>query len=174
MLCVKGIGQDHAKFAPVGKHLKIENLHPLNTERTPPLWLPPKTPLLDSIINLVSYFLSLATASYRLLPEIVLTRPVKGHQASRLAKCFSQGVIKVQKGSDGEKYAKVVNARRDTCSREVLRHEVWYREGVSISNWHLFLPPSLPLLFVPLSLLSSSLPPSSPSLPPPPPSLRWF
>ena len=65
-----------------------------------------------------------ATASYRLLPEIVLTRPVRGGQASRLAKCFSKGVIKLERGEDGEKYAVVSDPRRDTCSREVLRHEV--------------------------------------------------
>ena len=65
-----------------------------------------------------------ATASYRLLPEITLTRQVRGEQASRLAKCFSHGVIKVVKDKDGGKHAKVAHPRRDTCSREVLRHEV--------------------------------------------------
>ena len=68
----------------------------------------------------LSLSLSLATASYRLLPDITLTRLVQGEAASRLAKCFSKGVIK--KDKDG--FAKVVDARRDTCSREVLRHEV--------------------------------------------------
>ncbi len=69
------------------------------------------------------YCFTAATASYRLLPEITLTRPVVGEQATRLAKCFSKGVIKVvKKGS--EKVAEVSNPRRDTCSREVLRHEV--------------------------------------------------
>ena len=53
MVCVKGIGKDHAKFSPV------------------------------------------ATASYRLLPEITLTKPVTGDKADRLAKCFSEGVIRV-------------------------------------------------------------------------------
>ena len=46
--------------------------------------------------------LSPATASYRLLPEITLTRPVTGSQAKRLAKCFSKGVIRVVEGEDGE------------------------------------------------------------------------
>ena len=64
-----------------------------------------------------------ATASYRLLPEIILTKPVRGEKAKKLAKCFSKGVVKVVKGEDGESYAKVVNPRRDTCSREVFRHE---------------------------------------------------
>ncbi|PIK58250.1 hypothetical protein BSL78_04837 [Apostichopus japonicus] len=46
MHCVKGVGQDHAKFSPV------------------------------------------ATASYRLLPKIILKKTVRGEQAERLAKCF--------------------------------------------------------------------------------------
>jgi DNA-directed RNA polymerase I and III subunit RPAC1 len=79
-ICVKGIGQDHAKFSPV------------------------------------------CTASYRLLPEIVLTEPVLGDRAERLATCFSPGVIVVDE-MDGVKQAKVANPRLDTCSREVLRHE---------------------------------------------------
>ena len=48
---------------------------------------------------------------------------MRGEKAKKLAKCFSKGVVKVVKGEDGESYAKVVNPRRDTCSREVFRHE---------------------------------------------------
>ncbi|XP_064402889.1 DNA-directed RNA polymerases I and III subunit RPAC1-like [Halichondria panicea] len=81
LLCVKGIGQDHAKFSPV------------------------------------------ATASYRLLPEIILTQPVTGANAKKLAKCFAKGVIKVVTREDGKSCAEVVDPRKDTCSREVLRHE---------------------------------------------------
>ena len=36
-----------------------------------------------------------ATATYRLLPEITLTKPVTGKKATKLAKCFSPGVIEV-------------------------------------------------------------------------------
>ena len=82
---------------------------------------------------------SIATASYRLLPEITLTRPVIGPLADKLARCFPKGVIKVQDISglflftlihpliscfSGQRKAVVANARKDTCSREVLRHEV--------------------------------------------------
>lgn len=80
MHCVKGIGQDHAKFSPV------------------------------------------ATASYRLLPEISLLEPVEGEKAERLRACFSRGVMELE-DRGGKKFAKVVNSRLDTCSREVLRHE---------------------------------------------------
>ena len=78
---------------------------------------------LNSLSLHTSLALAIATASYRLLPEITLTKSVRGEKAKRLAKCFSKGVIKVVKGEDGESYAKVVNPRRDTCSREVFRHD---------------------------------------------------
>merc|ERR1712227_33204 len=68
-------------------------------------------------------FSPVATASYRLLPEIVLKQDVYDDQAIRLQKCFAPGVIKLDKKSDGRKIARVANARIDTCSREVLRHD---------------------------------------------------
>ncbi|KAM9847889.1 DNA-directed RNA polymerases I and III subunit RPAC1 [Aulostomus maculatus] len=67
-------------------------------------------------------FSPVATASYRLLPEITLLEPVEGEQAERLKRCFSQGVIELE-DVNGKKFAKVVNSRLDTCSREVLRHD---------------------------------------------------
>lgn len=66
-------------------------------------------------------FQPVATASYRLLPEIVLKKPVTGEMAHRLKACFPKGVIKVD-SVDDEDTARVANCRRDTCSREVLRH----------------------------------------------------
>lgn len=60
-----------------------------------------------------------ATASYRLMPEIILHKTISGEQAKRLQACFSPGVISInEKG-----VAQVANARLDTVSREVLRHE---------------------------------------------------
>ncbi|XP_074532615.1 DNA-directed RNA polymerases I and III subunit RPAC1 isoform X1 [Halichoeres trimaculatus] len=41
-------------------------------------------------------FSPVATASYRLLPEITLQEPVEGEKAERLKRCFSQGVIDLQ------------------------------------------------------------------------------
>ncbi|KAF7663560.1 hypothetical protein LDENG_00207400, partial [Lucifuga dentata] len=67
-------------------------------------------------------FSPVATASYRLLPDITLLEPVLGEKAERLQRCFSQGVIDLE-NVDGTKVAKVVNSRLDTCSREVLRHD---------------------------------------------------
>lgn len=64
-------------------------------------------------------FSPVATASYRLLPHITITEPIKGDAAKRLAKCFPTGVIGINKDDE----AFVQDARRDTVSREVLRHE---------------------------------------------------
>lgn len=65
----------------------------------------------------------LATAFYRLLPDIKLTREVEGEAAERLQKCFSQGVISLRKTADGRTVAVVNNSRYDTGSRNVFRYE---------------------------------------------------
>ncbi|XP_033126535.1 DNA-directed RNA polymerases I and III subunit RPAC1-like, partial [Anneissia japonica] len=67
-------------------------------------------------------FSPVATASYRLLPDISLNCDVTGELAERLVQCFSRGVMEL-KEIDGVKHAVVVNPRSDTCSREVFRHE---------------------------------------------------
>ena len=78
-----------------------------------------------------------ATASYRLLPTITITKPILGKDAEKFAKCFQRGVIALetvtkkeaaQKGSgyeghEGEKKAVVKNPAADTVSRECLRHD---------------------------------------------------
>jgi DNA-directed RNA polymerase I and III subunit RPAC1 len=64
-------------------------------------------------------FSPVATVSYRLLPQITINEPIRGKAAERFRQCFPPGVIEVT--ADGE--AKVVGARNDTVSREVLRHE---------------------------------------------------
>ena len=67
-------------------------------------------------------FSPVATASYRLLPEITFLAPVQGEKAERLQKCFSPDVIEIV-FVDGVKTARVAHPRKDTCSREVLRHD---------------------------------------------------
>lgn len=64
-------------------------------------------------------FSPVATASYRLLPHINITQPIKGELAEKFQKCFPQGVIGIN--DDNEAFVK--DARKDTVSREVLRHE---------------------------------------------------
>lgn len=63
-------------------------------------------------------FSPVATAFYRLLPEIKLNRRVTGKEAFLLQKCFSPGVI----GIDENDTAYVKDARYDTCSRNVYRY----------------------------------------------------
>lgn len=63
-------------------------------------------------------FSPVSTASYRLLPVIDLLEKIQGDEAEELQKCFPEGVIGIK---DGAAYVK--DARKDTVSREVLRHE---------------------------------------------------
>lgn len=91
----KGVGSDHAKFSPV------------------------------------------ATASYRLMPTITILEPILGRDAEKFQKCFPEGVIGLEKvtkeeakkkgsgyeGHEGELKAVVLDAMRDTVSRECLRHD---------------------------------------------------
>ncbi|VDK56094.1 unnamed protein product, partial [Cylicostephanus goldi] len=67
-------------------------------------------------------FSPVATASYRLLPTIRLLGEIRGEAAERLKESFSEGVIELVE-RDGEKVAVVADARRDTCSRNVFRHD---------------------------------------------------
>lgn len=90
----KGIGADHAKFSPV------------------------------------------CPATYRLMPVINIKRPILGADARKFQKCFPKGVIGLEpvtateaaqagsgyEGHQGEDKAVVVDAMKDTVSRECLRH----------------------------------------------------
>jgi DNA-directed RNA polymerase I and III subunit RPAC1 len=81
-------------------------------------------------------FSPVATASYRLLPTITITRPILGADAEKFARCFPRGVIGFEtvskaeanvkgsgyEGQEGTKKAVVKDAFRDTVSRECLRH----------------------------------------------------
>ncbi|KAF9429723.1 DNA-directed RNA polymerases I and III subunit RPAC1 [Podila epigama] len=62
-----------------------------------------------------------ATASYRLLPEIVVDGEITGEDAITFQQCFPEGVVDVIV-ENGVKKAIVANPRKDTVSREVLRH----------------------------------------------------
>ena len=53
------------------------------------------------LIYLVGFFS--ATASYRLLPEITLLQTVEGSLAEKLQKCFSPGVIEIDRVKGGMK-----------------------------------------------------------------------
>lgn len=60
-------------------------------------------------------FSPVATASYRMMPDIQITGRIDDAEA--FAKCFAPGVIAIENGQP-----RVVDPRRDTVSREVLRH----------------------------------------------------
>lgn len=80
-------------------------------------------------------FSPVATASYRLLPIISITRPIIGADANKFQNCFPEGVIGLEKitktetradrelkGHEGEMKAVVKDPMKDTVSRECLRH----------------------------------------------------
>lgn len=62
-------------------------------------------------------FSPVATASYRLMPSIQIIGDISRDDAVKFQKCFAPGVIELRDGKPV-----VVDPRRDTVSREVLRH----------------------------------------------------
>lgn len=82
-------------------------------------------------------FSPVATATYRLLPDIRILQPIIGDDAKKFAKCFPRGVIGLEpitaqeaskkgsgyEGHEGEVKAVVVDPFKDTVSRECLRHD---------------------------------------------------
>lgn len=82
-------------------------------------------------------FSPVATATYRLLPTITITKPILGADARKFQTCFPPGVIDLERvtpsdaasdnpayhGREGDEKAVVKDAMRDTVSRECLRHD---------------------------------------------------
>jgi len=72
-------------------------------------------------------FSPVATASYRLLPQITITSPILGADAKKFARCFPKGVIGLEPSDesdpDSEPKAVVKDPMKDTVSRECLRHD---------------------------------------------------
>ena len=81
-------------------------------------------------------FSPVATAFYRLMPQIDIVKPIFGKDADKFARCFPYGVIdqvpitaeelekpEYEGAKEGDKKAVVKNAMKDTVSRECLRHE---------------------------------------------------
>lgn len=101
--CIKGIGDAHAKWSPVGMVSAIPEL---------------KVP------STLTSHVFLATATYRLRPRIILHQPIPSHLAEKFMKCFSPGVINVKHNKKtGQKEVIIADERRETMSREVLRHK---------------------------------------------------
>jgi DNA-directed RNA polymerases I and III subunit RPAC1 len=82
-------------------------------------------------------FSPVATATYRLLPTITITKPILGPDARKFQKCFPPGVIDLERvtptdaasenaayhGREGDEKAVVKDVFKDTVSRECLRHD---------------------------------------------------
>ena len=117
--------------------------------------------ILHSNPYLISTRVHVATASYRLHPLIVLnpSKPVPPEHAEKFARCFSPGVVKL--GPHGAVSIDERSLRRETMSREVLRHKEFDGcvELKRVRDWFICasLPPP-PLSFLPsLPLLPPSL-----------------
>ena len=69
-------------------------------------------------------FSPVATASYRLLPHIIITDPIPPEHVVEFQGCFAPGVIGISPDpKTRQKRAVVKNPRKDTVSREVLRND---------------------------------------------------
>lgn len=64
-------------------------------------------------------FSPVSTASYRLMPVIDILNPITGDDAKKFQKCFPSGVVEI----DENDQAYIKDLRKDTVSREVLRHK---------------------------------------------------
>ncbi len=58
---------------------------------------------------------------------------IKGEEAQKFSKCFPKGVVEIFKNDQGEDEARVVDPRKDTVSREVLRHPE-FKDKVELSR----------------------------------------
>ena len=101
-----------------------------------------------------------ATASYRLHPLVVLnpSKPVPPEHAEKFARCFSPGVVKL--GPHGTVSIEERSLRKETMSREVLRHKEFDGcvELKRVRDWFICASPLLPLLLPLASPLFPSLP----------------
>lgn len=58
------------------------------------------------------------TATYRMMPTITITEDIPSEHAKKFQDCFAPGVVSIR--SDGR--PEIADSRKDTMSREVLRH----------------------------------------------------
>jgi len=78
----------------------------------------------------------LARASYRLLPLIHVSQPIKNEDVNLFRSCFPSGVVDFEddpSSPKSHKIVKIIDARSDTVSREVLRH-AQFAEIVSLGR----------------------------------------
>jgi DNA-directed RNA polymerases I and III subunit RPAC1 len=93
MHAIKGIGKEHAKWSPVGTIIIIIII------------------IIILILTVFSFygfslFGCVATASYRLLPEIRILKPILGKPlAQKFQSCFPKGVVDVVLNAEGKNEA---------------------------------------------------------------------
>jgi DNA-directed RNA polymerases I and III subunit RPAC1 len=132
------------EFQPVGRHVDyfsgenaIQPVHPdiLIAKLRPEQEIDLRMYMHKGIGADHAKFSPVATASYRLMPTLDITRPIIGADAQKFKECFPDGVIELEevtradakknseyKGHEGEMKAVVKDPMRDTISRECLRH----------------------------------------------------
>ncbi|XP_028133704.1 DNA-directed RNA polymerases I and III subunit RPAC1 [Diabrotica virgifera virgifera] len=121
----------HIKWVPVGnqkERFKEADVGPIETDiliakMRPGHELDLKLVAVKGVGRDHAKFSPVATAFYRLMPDIKLVREVTGDAAYKLQSCFSPGVIGIRNKKDGRKIAVVNNARYDTGSRNVFRYD---------------------------------------------------
>lgn len=80
-------------------------------------------------------FSPVATASYRLLPDITLLEPVEGEAAEELRRCFSPGVIEVHE-VHGTVFGVLFRSGPKVCFLEGSRHTSL---GLVVLTWLVFI-----------------------------------
>lgn len=91
-------------------------------------------------------FSPVATAFYRLMPQIDIIRPILGPDAKKFTRCFPKGVVETElvtredltkegyeDAKEGDLKAVVKDPMKDTVSRECLRHEE-FKDKVKLSR----------------------------------------
>lgn len=120
----------HIKWIPVGdqkEHFKEIDVGPIDSDiliakMRPGHELDIKMVAVKGIGKDHAKFSPVATAFYRMMPDIKLVKEVTGEAAYKLQSCFSPGVISV-KEEGGKKIAVVNNPRYDVGSRNVFRYD---------------------------------------------------
>jgi len=66
-----------------------------------------------------------ATATYRLMPDIILQKPVLNEEADELVKLCPLNVFDIEELASGDRQARVANPRKCSMCRECIREPKW-------------------------------------------------
>jgi len=135
-ICFEPNGDQAQRFSKAeGKHIRSTNPNILICKMRPGQEIKLRMHAIKGIGQDHAKFSPVATASYRLMPTIDITKPIVGADAKKFSRCFPRGVIRLDtvtsadieknpelEGQEGEAKAVVENPMNDTVSRECLRH----------------------------------------------------